>query len=104
MLIDEEIEDCKPFIERIKKFQRTNLKFLHTNKQKSVAYNNLNRTEEFPDQVPESKRYAGKQHGHRSGGFRGNNDPHGDGARGSFHGQRPQPRCHLCEEPHVTFR
>ena len=33
MLIDEEIEDCKPFIERIKKFQRTNLKFLHTNKQ-----------------------------------------------------------------------
>ena len=47
ILIDEEIEDCKPFIEKIKKFQRTNLKFLHTNKQRSVAYNNLNRTEEF---------------------------------------------------------
>ena len=90
---------------------------MHTNKQKSVTYNNTSRTEEFPDQVPENKRYAGKQYGPRGGGFRVNYNGHrGDGARGSFHGrgggfrgkptwsQRPQPKCHLCEEPHVTFR
>ena len=33
ILINNDVEDCKTFIEKIKKFQQTNLKFLHTNKE-----------------------------------------------------------------------
>ena len=36
-----EIEDCERFTEKIKMFQRTNLKYLHTNKEA------LNKTKEI---------------------------------------------------------
>ena len=49
LIINLEIEECGKFIEKIKVFQRTNLKYLHTNKEAASepkkTFSNVNKQE-----------------------------------------------------------
>ena len=46
LIINSEIEDCEKYIEKIKMFQRTYLKFVHTNKENlKKIYQNVKREE-----------------------------------------------------------
>ena len=66
ILINTYVEDCKSVIGKIKQFQRTNLKFLHDNKEtlKKSTYQNVNRAVE-----PEKQKWSAGGHykGHRGG-------------------------------------
>ena len=48
IVIKEQVEECEEFIQMIKEFQRTNLRFLHTSRsQTKPVLQNVTKTEEF---------------------------------------------------------
>ena len=91
------IKSCQSFIDKIKVFQRTNLKYLHTNKEV------LKRTYQNQDRVGNLGQTGVPPNGSRNYRSSKSNKPE-HANRSSKDNTIRKPKCFICEEPHASFK